>query len=261
MIRHPRRSRRRPLALLAACTAAFGLVAAACGGGDGDSADVTSATSEAPDTAAPGGSEAPPGSDAAPTTTPAETPTPGGKVIMGLEADTSNPWMPAEVLPAISGHQVMSSVFDPMVIPTQDSGGRPTCLESLTPNADHTVWTLKARPGITFHDGTPLDGAALLDNINRFKNSLVTGIFYSNLESAALNPTDPLAVDLTMKSPWVSYPYALLVGAGGTNYIGSPTWMAAADADETLKSKPVGTGPFVVRRLPAQRVLHGQEEP
>ena len=58
-----------------------------------------------------------------------------------------------------------------------------------------------------------------------------------------MNPTDPMAVDMTMKTSWPSFPQVLLIGA--INYVASPTWMAAADANAELKAKPVGTGPFV----------------
>ena len=105
------------------------------------------------------------------------------------------------------------------------------------------MWTIKVRPGITFHDGTPLDGAAVADNMTRFKNGFLTGAYFSNVDSIAVNPTDPLAVDLRMKTPWVTFPAVLAISQVG--YIASPTWMAAADADETLKLKPVGTGPFI----------------
>ena len=152
------------MVLLVASLAAFGLVAAACGGdGDDEGTDTTPDTVVA-DTAA-AGSEAPsseaPSSEAPSTEAPAETPTPGGKVIMGIEADTSSPWMPAEMLCAISCHQLIKSVFDPMVVPNEDGTWAPYLLESLTPNDDFTVWTMKVRDGVTFHDNTPLDGAAL----------------------------------------------------------------------------------------------------
>ncbi len=242
-----RRSRRRPLALLAATTAALGLIAGACGSsGGGEGTDTKPAGTAAPGTAAPG-SEAPsseaPGSEAPATEAPAPAPTPGGKVIMGIEADTSSPWVPAEMVCALSCHQLIKSVFDPLVVPNQDGGWSPYLLESLTPNADYTTWTMKLRPGITFHDGTPLDGAALVDNVTRFQKGLLTGAYFSNVDTATVSPTDPLAADLKMKSPWVSFPETLLVGQ--TDYIASPTWLAAADADPTLKSKPVGSGPFI----------------
>ena len=136
------------MVLLVASLAAFGLVAARCGGDDDEGTDTT------PDTVSPtprrrqrgtvvGGSA----SEAPSTEAPAETPTPGGKVIMGIEADTSSPWMPAEMLCAISCHQLIKSVFDPMVVPNEDgTWSRRTC-SSLTPNDDFTVWTMKVRDG------------------------------------------------------------------------------------------------------------------
>ena len=246
--------------LLAATAAAFGLLAGACGGGsDNNSAGTTTPSgSVAADTAAPGGSEAPT-SEAASTTAPAPQATPGGKLIMGIEADTSSPWMPAEMVCALSCHQIIKSVYDPMLVPNQDGGWSPYLLESLTPNADYTVWTMKARPGITFHDGTPLDGAALADNVTRFQKGILTGAYFSNVESATVNPTDPLAVDVKMKTPWVTFPEVLLIGQ--IDYIASPTWMAAADKYETLKSKPVGTGPFMFEDYKPNEFFKAKKNP
>ena len=99
-----------------------------------------------------------------------------------------------------------------MLVPNQDGGWSPYLLESLTPNADYTVWTMKARPDITFHDGTPLDGAALADNVARFQKGILTGAYFSNVDTATVNPTDPLAVDVKMKTPWVTFPEVLLIG-------------------------------------------------
>jgi peptide/nickel transport system substrate-binding protein len=259
--RQRRGSKRRSFVLLAATAAAFGLLAGACGGGSSDNnsgGTTTPSGSVAPDTAATGGSEAPT-SEAGSTTTPAAQPTPGGKVIMGTEADTSNPWVPAEMVCAIGCHQVIKSVYDPMVIPNQDGGWSPYLLESLTPNADYTVWTMKARPGITFHDGTPLDGAALADNVTRFQKGILTGAYFSNVDTATVNPTDPQAVDVKMKTPWVTFPEVLLIGQ--IDYIASPTWMAAADKDETLKSKPVGTGPFIFEDYKPNEFFKAKKNP
>ena len=261
MTRQGRGSKQRSLVLLAATAAAFGLLAGACGGGSSDNnsgGTTTPSGSVAPDTAATGGSEAPT-SEAGSTTVPAAQATPGGKVIMGIEADTSSPWMPAEMVCALSCHQIIKSVYDPMLVPNQDGGWSPYLLESLTPNADYTVWTMKARPGITFHDGTPLDGAALADNVTRFQKGILTGAYFSNVESATVNPADPLAVDVKMKTPWVTFPEVLLIGQ--IDYIASPTWMAAADKDETLKSKPVGTGPFIYEDYKPNEFFKAKKNP
>jgi peptide/nickel transport system substrate-binding protein len=39
-----------------------------------------------------------------------------------------------------------------------------------TPNAQGTEWTFTLREGVTFHDGTPLDGAAVCANFERWHN-------------------------------------------------------------------------------------------
>ncbi len=66
-----------------------------------------------------------------------QTPTPGGKLVMGIEADTSSPWMPAEMLCAISCHQVIKSVFDPMVVPNR--GRRLVALPAREPHAERRL--------------------------------------------------------------------------------------------------------------------------
>jgi peptide/nickel transport system substrate-binding protein len=224
--------------------AALGLLVAACGGGDSDSG--TTAGTEAPsaDSSAPAGSEAPVTDSSAPATdAPAAEPQPGGSLVWGLEADTSNPWRPSEMVCATSCYQVMFSVYDPLtVITDSEPNWEPYLAESVTPNADNTVWTIKVRPDITFHDGTPLDGAAVADNLTRAKSGFLTGTALADVTNIAVNPTDPLAVDVTMSRPWTAFPLYL---AGQIGLMASPAWLAASDADESLKSKPVGTGPFI----------------
>ena len=80
---------------------------------------------------------------------------------MGIEADTASPWTPAKVLCAISCHQIDPVGLRPADAADADGRVEPYLAESIEPNADYTVWTIKAREGVTFHDGTPLDGAAI----------------------------------------------------------------------------------------------------
>ena len=168
---------------------------------------------------------------------------------MGIEADSGSPWTPAKVLCAISCHQTIRAVFDPLTLPTPDGTVEGYLAESIEPNADYTVWTIKAREGVTFHDGTPFDGAAIADNLIRHTKSFLTA---AALTDIAENPdgtpqivvTDPMTVEITMTRPWVPFPVYL---AGQIGYMASPTWLAAADADVSLEPKAVGTGPFVFK--------------
>ena len=58
--------------------------------------------------------------------------------------------------------------------PSVDPEGvvHPYLAESIEPNDDYTVWTIKVRPGVTFHDGEKLDAAAVVKSLQR---NAVTG--------------------------------------------------------------------------------------
>jgi peptide/nickel transport system substrate-binding protein len=233
----------RPVAAAVAVLAAAALLAAACGGGGGSSAGTTGTTQAA----APGstGPAETVGSSGAPATTesPAEQPKPCGSLIFGLEADTASPWRPAEMVCATSCYQVAGTVYDLLTVTTdQHPGWAPYLADSVTPNADYTAWTIKVRPNVKFHDGTPLDGAAVVDNLMRAKNGFLTGTALADVTNIAVNPTDPLAADVTIKRSWTEFPLYL---AGQIGFMASPAWLKASDNNDALKAKPVGTGPFV----------------
>ncbi|MEN9805281.1 MAG: hypothetical protein RIS41_2128 [Actinomycetota bacterium] len=227
--------RRRPGVLIGAIAVSFGLLAAACGGDDGGSSSSGGDTTAAPaETTAPTPATQPPADT--------ETPVPGGKLVMGLEADTSSPWTPAAMVCAISCHMVARTVYDTLMIPGSDNQPQPYLAESVTPNADFTEWRITARTGVKFHDGTDFDGAAIVDNISRHQSALLTGTALLDLASIEVDPADPMTAVATTKKPWATFPWFL---TGQIGYMASPTWLAASDADATLQSQPVGTGPFV----------------
>jgi peptide/nickel transport system substrate-binding protein len=229
--------------VLVAALVSVGLIAACSGDDDknisGDGATTTAGGSE---TTAGG-----PDNTGEPTTLPPPTtvaglePVQGGSLVMGIEADTSSPWVPAEMVCAISCHQVIRSVYDPLALPNADNTVTPYLAESITSNDDFTVWTITARSDVTFHDGTPFDGAAIVDNLSRHKAGLLTGKVFKDVTTIEVDPADPMSAVVTISTPWAAFPFAL---TGSIGYMASPTWLAATDADATQKSKPVGTGPF-----------------
>lgn len=241
--------RARWLALLLAMV----LLAAACGGDD----DGGGGGGQSSDTTTGGGAQT------TTTVTEDETPVPGGKLVYGIEADTSTPWTPSKELCAISCHMVNRSVYDPLALYGQDGQVVPNLAESIEPNDDFTVWTITPRQGVMFHDGTPFDAAAICNNLQRQANSFLTGKVFLNVAKNATGPAcgdaslsaltgnysieltpDGSAVTITMVTPWTHFPIYLV---GQVGYMASPAWLAAADADPTLETRPVGTGPFVFK--------------
>lgn len=230
---HPTRRWLRLLAVLLGLT----LVVAACGGNDDDGGEE--------------GGEGTTPTDSEPDESDEGEPQAGGSLVYGLEADTATPWTPAKSICAISCHMVMRSVYDTLTLVSENLVAEPNLLESMEPNEDNTVWTLTPKPGITFHDGTPFDAAAIKANLDAHLASFLTGKALqikdaagtpvAGVQSIELNE-DGSAVVVTMVSPWARFPIYL---AGQIGYMASPTWLAAAAGDPSLETQPVGTGPFV----------------
>jgi peptide/nickel transport system substrate-binding protein len=108
--------------------------------------------------------------------------------------------------------------------------------DSLTESADRLSWTLVLKPGVTFHDGTPMNADAVKFNLDRQKASLYNGSGLIPLTS--VDVVDDLTATLNLATPWTALP-SVLGGVNGTMV--SPT--AAADGDG-FKRKPVGSGPY-----------------
>jgi peptide/nickel transport system substrate-binding protein len=241
---HPaaRRSASSPFRLAVTGLCAL-LVAAGCSAAVPTTAppSTTTSTTEAPTatstttTAVP-----PPGGDTS-TTLPSRPVEPryGGTLRYGLEADSLTPWTPQNTALATSGHMVMRAIYDTLALPTIDLEVKGNLLSDITPNDDYTVWTLTVRDGIAFHDGTPLDGAAVAENLERHRRSFVSGNILTDVASVA---AEGMRVTVTMRRPWYAFPTVL---TGQVGYVASPAWLAEVDADPARALEPVGTGPFV----------------
>ncbi|MFZ2442028.1 MAG: hypothetical protein WAW51_06685, partial [Ilumatobacteraceae bacterium] len=129
-------SRRKPGRLLAALVISAGLIGVACGSDDTGS-KTTDATSPASETTGPGTEETTPVVEttaAPPTTAAGEVPVPGGKVVMAIEADTSSPWRPSEMVCAIACYQVIRNIYDSLAMPNGAGSWSPYLASAITPN-------------------------------------------------------------------------------------------------------------------------------
>ncbi len=214
------RSRRQAIRLLAV-VAGMSLFAAACGSGD----DVS--------TGGDGTTTDPARADA--------TPTPGGSITFGLEAET-NTWLPGATTPSNSGVLVQQALFDPLGALDADGMVQPYLAESITPNDALTEWTVKLRPGVVFHDGTPLDSEAMRYNFEE----LLT-IESANTRATLLDTNK--VVEFRVDDD-LTFTYVLADGNAAfadvlTGTIGMPFSPAAhREFGEDAGSNPIGTGPF-----------------
>ncbi|MFV0257193.1 MAG: ABC transporter substrate-binding protein, partial [Acidimicrobiales bacterium] len=231
---------------LVALLGALAMVAAACGASgtnsDQASSDDTTASSVAADRAE---GEAK-GADTRDTGEPVR----GGTLVYGVEADSANPWVPYATSCAISCRMILGAISDSLFITQDDGEIVPYLAESAEPNEDHTVWTVTIRDGITFHDGTPLDGEAVAYNIRTCWKSPLTGPAFLGLEDVTF---EGQTVTMTYANPEAVGPKLLREETCG--FMFSKAWLetlpnnpllseeekAAATGDS---AKPVGLGAF-----------------
>ena len=212
---------------LVAFGVAAALVAAACGGGDDSGGEEDASVEEGVEGATGAIRDA----------SEQGEPVTGGSITFGLEAETTS-WLPGEGQFANSGVSVAYALYDPLIKRSADGELKPYLAESMEPNEDLTEWTLTLRPDIQFHDGTPLDAAALMSNFEQL--SADGAQTASAFDGVTMEVVDDLSVRYTLPAPDSAFP-AVLTLSPGWPY--SPTAAAANGAD--AGANPVGTGPFV----------------
>lgn len=177
-------------------------------------------------------------------------PVSGGKLVFGLTAET-NGWNPTTDQWTVDGHLVASSFYDALTAVGPNYTIVPELAEVVSPNDDFTEWTIKMREGVTFHDGTPCDGAAVKANLDASRNG-IGALALKIIESTEV--TDPLTVVVKMAAPWSGFPGSL---TGAPGYMASPQSLA----DDTASAHPVGTGPFVFNQWTPDRSLTATKNP
>lgn len=257
--------RRHRARLLATALSAV-LIAAACGGGsdDAEPAEADEATEEVADDEAEGegdeggddaadaggddaeASDDPPPETAAPLedddqlTSAGEgaegagdgAPTPGGEITWGLGGDGTGFDTTGAISPG--SIRVVNAIADPLVGLDPDANWHPNLAEDLTPNDDFTLWTITLRPDVVFHDGEPVDAAAVAANLQAHKDSSTIGFNFAPVTT--ITAVDDLTVEVAMSSPWAAFPYQLVSQAG---WMVSPSTIGQNDT-------MVSTGPFML---------------
>ena len=165
------------------------------------------------------------------------TPVEGGSLTYGIEADTSGGFCLYKAQLAIGGIQVARSVYDTLTAPGADGKIHPFLAQSVTPNADYTKWTIKLRPNIKFHDGTPLTAAVVKENLDHYRKDNQLFIFvFQDLTS--VDVVNDLTLTATTKVPWTAFPWFLW----SSSRLGI---MAHAQmASQNCNTDLIGTGPF-----------------
>ena len=126
--------------------------------------------------------------------------------------------------------------------------------ESMTPNHKATVWNIKLKKGVTWHDGSPLTAD---DVIYTFRHILDPKGDYSsaasNIDDRPNGMTKVSDTELVMKlkTPWIDLPSAV-----GQRFIS--IIKAGSKAPFTVKNTN-GTGPFKLKSSTRREVRDGRQ--
>jgi oligopeptide transport system substrate-binding protein len=163
-----------------------------------------------------------------------------------------------------NGSQVLAALFTPLVDYDAELRPVPLAAESIT-SQDNRTWTIRLRPGWTFHNGEPVTADAYINAWNAGAygpNAHDANYFFQKIEGyAALNPADArtppaakklsglvrkddLTFEVTLSEPYVNFKSML----GYTVFYPLPLAafkdVANNVVDPAFQEAPIGQGPF-----------------
>lgn len=173
-------------------------------------------------------------------------PSNGGDIVFLI--DSLGPtWIPNNSsISSFQGH-IWGHVTDKLVYVDADGKVSPWIAERWEQNGDATEFTLHLKGGVTFSDGTPLDAAAVVANLDiwsagRTKDGInPVGLFPKTYDHA--EAVDAATVKVVFKAPTLGFIPTL--GYHGSILI-SPKTIALPAAQQADLAKASGSGPFVV---------------
>lgn len=160
--------------------------------------------------------------------------TPGGRLVMGVEAETEA--MDTGRVPlAASGYFLASAVFDSLATLDKDGKPVPFLAKSIESSNDAKTWTITLPTDVTFHNGDVMTSEDVKDVFEFYKASAITSAFFRTVSS--IDAPTPDTVVVRLSESWVAFPVMLTTQVG---YVMHPSMID----DPELAYTPIGTGPF-----------------
>ena len=174
----------------------------------------------------------------------ADTPKRGGNITVGI-FDSFPGYCMSDNL-ANSSLMGARTIYETWVEQRADGKIVPYLLKSFEHSEDNKTWLLTVRDGIKFHDGTPVDAAALVTNLQALRGALLlvgkagspgtAGGFNGNITD--VKATGAMSVQITLYQADSNYPESLY--ASGRFFARAPSQILG----KTCSTTPVGTGAF-----------------
>ncbi|MBX7431559.1 ABC transporter substrate-binding protein [Mycobacterium sp. Y57] len=133
--------------------------------------------------------------------------------------------------------EVLENVFDTLVEPDEDLQMQPALAESWEVSPDQLTWTFHLRPGVTFHDGTPLTADDVVFSYRRIIDEQLANVDKFSAVTAVEAP-DPDTVVIRVDRPVPN----MLTNLGGFKGMAIVSRRNVESGE--IATHPIGTGPF-----------------
>jgi peptide/nickel transport system substrate-binding protein len=197
------------------------------------SAAIGAALGSAPLLAACGGSSA--GSSQA----AAGHPRRGGNLRVAILGGSSSDHLDAHATVTQPDNIRVMALYNGLVRLSPDARVVHDLAEEITPNKDATVWTVRLKPGVTFHNGKPLTASDVLYTYARITDPKAPkngAVGLKPLDLKASRAVDSRTVELHMSAPYASLLDQI-----------SPLYNYGIVPEGYDPRRPVGTGPFMFK--------------
>ena len=171
----------------------------------------------------------------APTLAQDPPPVRGGSVVVAITADPPG-WDPTLSTSQEIARVTYGNVFEGLVRFDRHGDIVPALATAWSVSADGLTWTFSLRPGVTFHDGSPLTVDDVLFKFQRARDpdsGHVNQGYYGAVDDVTAPDAGTIVFNLARPSR------SLLYNLARPDAIVFPAALA-----ETQRSQPVGTGPF-----------------
>ncbi len=168
----------------------------------------------------------------------------GGTLRVAVEAEGDG-LNPAANNFAASTYAMAYPMFDPLAYFDKQGNWIPYLAESFTRIGDGTVWEMKLREGVRFHDGTELTADDVVATLAAQLADPVISLVYRNAvePSDFVHKIDDLTIEFRVPRPMARLPMMLTSQLG---MVLPSEWLERARSDPTMDQMPVGQGPFMI---------------
>lgn len=173
----------------------------------------------------------------------------GGVLRAGFQTDPVG--LDPHITNATSTRNMLENTYEGLVRFDSSLQVLPALAESWETSEDGLAWTFHLRPGVTFHDGSPLTASDVAFSINRIKDPAIASPRSDDFGVVeSIDVVDDLTVVFNLTQPYAP----LLSKLGNSLNVIVPQHVVEAEGD--LQNTVVGTGPFrFVEYLPQTRMV------